>query len=637
MHSSRNDSFFTKADFDSVRCSPAWPADKLSLVSEMIRFNALATIAYVNSGHIGASLSAVEVLTVLYHHVMRLDPWNPRKHGRDTFILSKGHGAAGQYAALASVGFIAEDALSSFRKFGGLQGHVDVSVPGIDANTGSLGMGLSKGKGYAWAAKADGTGARAFVMVGDGELQEGQNWEAIQSAAHMKLDNLYLIVDRNMVQTDREVSRILDVSPLEEKLKCFGWDVMSIDGNSVSEVMEAFRQLGASSGRPKAIIANTVKGKGVSFMEHPAAIAKDGWYRWHAGMPDKEEYRAAYEELSGKIRGMAQRSGIALAVPQFSYPDRPASPFKGASLKPAFSESLLELASRKKELVVLDGDLAEDCGLGAFERQMPEQFMEIGIAEQDMVSTAGGLALAGKLPVVNTYTAFLTSRSNEQIFNNASEKTKVIYIGHLAGLLPAKPGKSHQGIRDISVLRAIPGLIICAPCSPRELKEMMRFLVMDAARCSYMRLEHVPPRKDVLLPEDYKLEFGKGTILAEGRDAVAIAYGPLMVSEALLAREELLGQGISLRVVNLPWINSIDEKWLAGAISGTKHVFCIENHSSRGGQAEEVRKALGGNGCVIEVIGVDGLAQSGDNEDVLKHYGLDHASIAKRISGRLKG
>ncbi|MEW6748387.1 MAG: transketolase C-terminal domain-containing protein [Candidatus Micrarchaeota archaeon] len=634
MHNTRNELFFSKADFDAVKGSSLELAERLSIVADMIRFNTLATIAYAGSGHIGTSLSAADLFTLLYHHLMRYDPQHPHKHGRDIFILSKGHASPGLYATLASAGFMEAEKLKGFRKLDGLQGHVDVSVPGIDANTGSLGMGISKGKGHAWAYKSEKNGGRAYVMVGDGELQEGQNWEALQSAGHMKLDNLYLIIDRNMVQTDRKVSEISDIEPLDRKLEDFGWDVVRTDGNDIGKLLEAFTKLETQNPKPgqepgpKALIADTKKGRGVFFMccDSPDAF-RDGLYRWHGGFSNDEDRKRAFDELGSRLEPKLAPLGI--SIPTYIAPAPTPSTFKGSSLKPAFSNSLLKLAEKHKEMVVMDADLGEDCGLLPFERQHPDRFIQVGIAEQDMVSMAGGLAKAGRLPIVNTYTAFLSSRSNEQIFNNCSEKDKVIYVGHLAGLLPAKPGKSHQGIRDISLLRSIPNLTLCQPCTGAELEAIMELLA-DSHGSAYMRLEHVPPREDVQLPEDYEVATGKGAVLCEGKDAAIISHGAVMVSESVLASEVLEKEGISVMVIDLPWLNHIDKEWLQKALEGIKHVFCVENHSAIGGQAEEVARRISDD-CSLNVIGVEGWPQSGDNGDVLGRYALDHASIAKKI------
>lgn len=576
----------------------------LRVAADMNRFNALASIYNAGSGHIGASFSCMDILTVLYReHFNR---------GQDTFILSKGHAAAGLYAVLAGQGYFPVEKLLTFRKLGGLPGHSDISVPGVDANTGSLGMGISKAAGWAWSNKH-----WSFVLVGDGELQEGQNWEAIRSAAHMKLGNLIMIVDANEVQTDRQVSQISSIEPLMAKLQAFGWTVVSIDGHDINEIQSAFHVLmSAKGGYPKAIIANTTKGEGVSFMEYSG-----GDYAWHSGIPSKEQFEMAAKELLELIYYTeTDIDGRSIELPCGFVPERK-SPFFGKPLKQAFSEWLV----KSKNTVVFDADLSADCGLRQFEKKYPKRFIECGIAEQDMVSMAGAVAMSGKLPIVNSYAAFLTSRANEQIYNNATERTSILYVGHLAGLLPGKPGKSHQAVRDISLLAAIPGITMAAPCEETEMAEILDIMA-GVMGPSYLRLEHAPHRKAVKAPKQYKAEYGKGCKFGFGEAAAMITYGPLMVSECIEAMEYLRRLNIYTRVINLPWLNAVDSKWLKEAAGKSKHVVCVENHSVFGGQSAMISKLF-----KVSTIGVIGEPQSGDNEDVLRHYGLDYMSIANRI------
>lgn len=580
--------FFNKKEFDKIQ--------SLYIKSDMVRLNTLNTIVQAQSGHIGASFSAIEMMVFLYHHHMKKD---------DVFILSKGHAAAALYAVLASKGHFHESMLMDFRKLHGLQGHVDVSVPGIHANTGSLGMGLSKAVGHAWANRK----IRVFVMVGDGELQEGQNWEAIQLAAHLKLDNLYLIVDRNEVQTDKNVADITSIEPLMVKLEDFRWNVAVADGHDIGDIEDAFQALDEKVGRPKAIISNTIKGYGIKFME-----SGDGTYKWHSGIPTEKEYLKAHKEIQERLP-LQQRLDV-------SYPKKQPNFLHGISLKGVFSRCLLKYHNK---VVVLDADLSEDCGLRPFEETYPERFIECGIAEQNMVSMAGSIAKSGVIPVVNTYTAFLTSRANEQIYNNCSEHDKVLYVGHLAGVLPAKPGKSHSGTRDISLLQSIPDLQLCAPANAVELRAMMKILIKDVKTASYMRLEHTPPRHDVNMPKGYKLRLGQGTIMNEGKsqDIVIITYGPLMLSECIQAGKMMK----RIRVINLPWLNNIDAKWLKKAVGRAKYVFCVENHSIYGGQSVAISKIM-----PVKTIGVEGWTQSGDHERILWQYGLDFRQIVRRLN-----
>ncbi|MEM3401726.1 MAG: transketolase C-terminal domain-containing protein [Candidatus Hadarchaeales archaeon] len=618
--------FFEKEDFDKIKKAPGITLEeKLALIADMVRLNALNTVVCARSGHLGASFSAVEILVTLYHHLMKIDPENPKKSPRDIFVLSKGHAAAALYSTLASCGFFPTEKLARFRRLGGLEGHAEISASGVETNTGSLGMGISKAKGFSWADRK----SSVFVLLGDGELQEGQNWEAIQSAVFWKLDNLYLLIDCNKVQTDMPVEEVLDISPLPSKLRAFGLTVATVNGHRIKDILRAFSKLKKVKGRPKAIVFNTIKGKGVSFMEHPRAIKKDGIYRWHDGVPFDREYLQAWEEIVERIKRRLAKYRVDISLPVFdaALGEKRPRP-SGKSLVEAFSEILVELGREREDIVVLDADLAESCGLRKFQAAFPERFIEVGIAEQDMVSTAGGLALAGKLPIVNTYAAFLTSRANEQIFNNCSEGSKIIYVGHLAGLLPAKPGKSHQGLRDISVLKSIPNLLLCAPSFSPELKSILEFLVHEAAGPSYVRLEHALPRFEIPEPATYKISVGRGTVLAEGKDVVFIAYGPTMVGEALGAREILKKDGIEAKVIALPWLSRIDEKWLRTTVEDIPLTVCIENHFVKGGLGEEVIQILGNE---VKIIGVDGFGTSGEVDEILNYFGLDSSSIAKRV------
>ncbi|MEM4331706.1 MAG: transketolase C-terminal domain-containing protein [Candidatus Micrarchaeia archaeon] len=621
----KNKTFFSKSDFDKVKKSRLSEDLKLSLISDMLRLNTLQEIWIAKSGHIGASFSVMEILTVLYHKIMKINIENPNDRTRDILIVSKGHAAAGVYATLASVGFFPIQYLATFRKYNGLQGHVDISTPGIDGNTGSLGMGISKAKGYAWVQKYDKLKSRSFVISGDGELQEGQIWEALLSAAKMKLDNLYLIVDRNRIQTDRETEKICSIEPLEDKLRAFGWEVISVNGNSCQEIINVIEKLENIRNKPKAIIANTIKGKGVSFMEKMPS--NNELYKWHGAVTKEEDYIKAFDEICSRIKNHTEYMNIKMVEKIF--PRVTDNNFKGTSLKKAFSETLIEVGSKNKNIVVLDGDLEEDCGLSPFARKFPDRFIEIGIAEQDMVSMAGGLARAGKIPIVNTYTAFLTSRANEQIFNNATEESKILYIGHLAGILPAKPGKSHQGIRDISLLKAIPNMIMGAPGHKEELRQMINMMIEKHKGPCYIRLEHSQPRFDIDPPKNYKLEFGKGSIIAHGTDVAIITYGPLMLAEAMNALEELKKRGLSTKIINLPWLNNINKKWLLKNLKNIKKVVCIEN-SATAGQSEEIIKIINGYKKVY-TFKINDFGQSGDNLNILKRYKLDTNSIVTRL------
>jgi transketolase len=300
-----------------------------------------------------------------------------------------------------------------------------------------------------------------------------------------------------------------------------------------------------------------------------------------------------------------------------------------------FGEALVELGAKRNDIVVLDADLSADCGLRPFEHAFPERFIENGIAEQDMVSMAGGLALQGLLPIANSFGVFLASRANEQIYNNATENTKIIYVCHYAGLIPAGPGKSHQSLRDISLFGALPNCVILEPCNGVETKRALQWCVDEARDTCMMRLVISPSPRNISLPEDYSFSFGKGTVLKEGKDAVLFSYGPVMLHEALTAAEILAEQDFSLRVVNLPWLNRIDAKWLTETIGECKTIFALDNHSEYGGLGDHLLGALMLSDNLRDKkllkFAVEEHPACGTPPEALSYHKLDGKSLVTRV------
>lgn len=259
--------------------------------AQEIRLLALTGIHAAQSGHTGGSLSICDILSVLYFKQMNVTPENPQNPDRDRFVLSKGHAAPAYYAALALKGYFpCEDMLKLRNAYSSLQGHPSmVKTKGVDMSTGSLGQGLSAANGMAIAGKYDKKDYRVYCICGDGEIEEGQIWEAAMTAAHYKLDNLTLFVDSNGLQIDGNVKDVMNVSPIDEKFRAFGWNVITIDGHNVEEIYDAIEEAKFCKGMPTAIIANTIKGKGVSFMENQAG--------WHGAAPDDDQFKKAVEEI----------------------------------------------------------------------------------------------------------------------------------------------------------------------------------------------------------------------------------------------------------------------------------------------------------------------------------------------------
>jgi len=635
-----------KEELDRVRAADGADRDAaLGLLADMCRLNALVAVKRAGSGHLGSSFSALDIVSHLLFEELNLSVVGFEDPDRDVFFSSKGHDVPGLYAALFALGVVPRERLLRLRRLGGLDGHPDVGVPGIEANSGSLGMGISKGRGAAWAKRRLGRRGLVVVMVGDGELQEGQNWEALQAAAAERLGRLWVIVDRNELQSDKPTEEILPLGDLEEKLRTFGWSVRACDGHDHAALREVFSAFRGDGDEPKALVARTVKGKSVSFMEHPTALREGGGtYRWHAGAPDDEAFARAFGELVERIGSQLSDLGLDPLVLEPVEPETAAGgnlegePESGAGVRTAvtdeyvveaYGETLVELGAENERLVVLDADLASDCRIRTFELAFPERFVECGIAEQDMVSTAAGLARQGLLPVVNSFASFLASRANEQIYNQASEGTKVVYALHYAGLVPAGPGKSHQSLRDISLLAALPALTIVQPGNGEQTAALLRWAVADAEDNVAIRLAIGPSPRRIEVPDAADVRPGQGSLLREGDDAILLAYGPVMLHEALTAAELLAARGVGLAVASMPWLNRFDAGWLADEIAPRDRVFVLEDHASVGGLGDGLRRELDRGS--VRVFGVDGWPACGTPVEALRFHGLDGASLAERI------
>ncbi|HXT02002.1 MAG TPA: transketolase [Elusimicrobiota bacterium] len=266
------------------------PTDLKALARDM-RVDIIRMIEAAGNGHPGGSLSVIDILTVLYWKFLKHDPKNPDWADRDRFILSKGHACPALYAVMSKRGYFPHDELLTLRKLGSpLQGHPDrMRLPGIEFSTGSLGQGLSVAVGMAIAAKMDKKSWKTYVVLGDGEMQEGQNWEAFMSAPKWKLDNLVMILDHNNGQIDGPVDQVMDIEPLGDKLRAFGWNVQMVDGHDLAAVEKVLANAQQAGGKPHAIVAKTIKGKGVSFMENNIA--------WHGNAPKKEDADKAVKEI----------------------------------------------------------------------------------------------------------------------------------------------------------------------------------------------------------------------------------------------------------------------------------------------------------------------------------------------------
>lgn len=428
---------------------------RLECYATLNRFNALYAIQRAGSGHIGSSFSSAEIIT-----------WMHLEHPDIAFFSSKGHDAPLFYASLASIGRIPMDKLRHLRRPGGLPGHPELRTPGIIAHSGSLGMGISKAKGLIRANRLKGETQRVAVLLGDGELQEGQIWESLIDC---DFEELIIIVDRNRLSTAAEPN----LPHLLPRLRAFGY-VVEADGHDFKDLESAL----AVQGSPLIIVANTTKGCDVSFMENQG--------EYHSGALDSNQYEAAARELYEIIKGY---------LPNVWYRTDDISTRNRGSGNPlinAYGAALADPIGLNPAVVVLDADLAGDCGLNGFRERFPQRFIECGIAEQDMVSQAGMLAAQGFAPIVHSFAAFLTRRANEQIYDNCHQKLPVVYVGTLAGILPDGPGPSHEALDDVAIMRTMPNMEIFEPTTVEDVPIVLNYAVNQAHGPVYIRFAANP-------------------------------------------------------------------------------------------------------------------------------------------------
>jgi transketolase len=630
------DSGLCYVPLDEIRRVRASIADRLAraeITSDVCRLNTLYMIMNAGSGHIGSSFSATDILTWLWTEELH-DP-NGTSPDADVYFSSKGHDAPALYSLLIALGKLDFSNIHRLRRLGGLPGHPDVQTPFIAANTGSLGMGISKAYGMARARRFQARGGRVVVMTGDGDLPEGQIWESLQPAANEGLGEITVVVDHNKFQSDARVAAVSDLGALEDKFRAFGWHVRRGDGHDATVLFDVFAELRSIADRPKVFIADTVKGKGVSFM-HGVACG-DETYKFHAGAPSLAHYVEATRELTERIDDRLSLLGLPpLTLAGAPQPVR-IPPRRPEKIVLAYGDELLQMARTRRDIVVMDGDLLSDCGIEAFKAELPERFIECGIAEQHMVSAAGGLALGGMLPVVHSFACFLTTRANEHIYNNSTERRKVIYVGTLAGLIPGGPGHSHQSVRDISAIGSVPGLTALEPCSEREARLAIRWAVEGNAASTYLRFVNVPLDLPYRLPAEYSLEVGRGVELRPGADVAFVGYGPMLLSNAWRAADRLAEEGIRAAVINLPWLNQIDEAWTARTLAPVPLLVLLDNHYLSFGQGTMISAALARSRaqCDILPVGIEDVPACGSNAEVLAYHHLDDESLARAVLARV--
>ncbi len=601
--------------------------EKLRELAAMIRYYILAATTRAGSGHPSSSLSATDLMTGLFFGGgFRYDPDRPDYPNNDRLIFSKGHASPLFYALWLAAGRLSEEEMFTYRQFGSpLEGHPTASFPYAEAATGSLGQGLSIGLGMALNARyLDKLPCCTYVLLGDSEMAEGSQWEAIQLAARYKLDNLIGIIDVNRLGQRGETMYGHDLQAYKLRLEAFGWRTIVIDGHSYPEILTAYEQARQAAGRPVMIIARTLKGKGVAVMEN-----RDGW---HGKTLSPDDYQQALQQLGRvdcSVRGeiktperIEPEPGSAAEIAPLDYPaDQPVATRK------AFGNALKRLGPGFPGLVSLDAEVSNSTAAEVFKKAFPERFFEMYVAEQNMVGAAQGLALRGKLPFVSTFAAFLT-RAYDQIRMGQYSEANLKLVGSHAGVSIGEDGPSQMGLEDLAMFRAIGDSVVLYPA---DATAMERLVEAAARHRGLVYLRATRAATPILYgPQEHFPIGGSKVLRSSDRDMLTVATAGITLFEALAAHEELKQEGINLRVLDMYSIKPLDREILLKAAGETRAIITVEDHYAEGGLGEAVQSALATVAVPVYKLAVGKKPKSGKPDELLDYEETSRGAIAHR-------
>lgn len=601
---------------------------KLEKISKFLQYYILISTTAAGSGHVTSSLSAVDLMTILFFDKFRFDWKNPGFINNDRLIFSKGHAAPLFYALWAVAGAIKKSELLTLRKFGSrLEGHPTLAFPFTEAGTGSLGQGLSIGLGMALNAKLEKSPYQTYVLMGDGEMAEGQVWEAMQLASHYKLDNLWAIVDVNRLGQSGETILGHDLKKYAERCRSFGWEVLVIDGHNFDEINSALQKLDKVKNKPRMVLAKTFKGKYVSFLEN-----KENWHGKPLGQADLDraliEVGAVDQKLIQKIKLPKNPKSKIQITNKFQNPNSINCKLgEEIATRKAYGDALVKLGEANKNIVVLDGDTKNSTYSEFFKNKFPERFFEMFIAEQNMVGAAIGLSRRGKTPFVSTFAAFFT-RAFDQIRMANYSNTNIKFIGSHAGVSIGQDGVSQMGLEDLAMFRSILGSAVLYPSDAVSTEKLVQ-LMAEHFGIVYMRTTRAATPVIYNIKENFTIG-GSKVLRQSKKDVATIVSAGITLFEALKAYEELKKKNIFVRVIDLYSIKPVDKKTLLRAAKETGMIITVEDHYLEGGLGSAVLEALEGK-FPVEVLAVRKMPKSGSPQELLDYEEISAKVIAKKI------
>ncbi|MBN2654142.1 MAG: transketolase [Nitrospirae bacterium] len=602
-------------------------------IARLIRHFIILSTTEAGSGHPTSSLSAVDLMAALFFggH-FRFDPQNPSQPNNDRLIFSKGHASPLMYSLWLAAGQITEDELMTMRKFNSrLEGHPTPAFPFTEAATGSLGQGLPIGFGMALNAKyIDNLPYRTYVLLGDSEMAEGAQWEALQLASYYKLGNLTAILDVNRLGQRGQTMLGHDISAYQKRAEAFGWNAAVIDGHSIDEITEAYSHIGDAPDTPLMIIAKTLKGKGASIFEN----RND----WHGKPLKKDDAGLALKEIGSVDKAFR----LNIAEPKHIKPAAQTRiPFDNINYNPgqniatrfAYGSALSRIASSYPELIVLDAEVSNSTYSEIFKQKYPDKFFEMFVAEQNMVGAALGLSKRGKIPFVSSFAAFLT-RAFDQIRMARYSDANIKFCGSHAGVSIGEDGASQMGLEDIAMFRTLLDSVVLYPSDAVSAER----LVEAAAKHNgivYIRTT----RKDtpVIYTADDEFSIGGSMVVRQGdRDSATVVAAGITLHEALAAYDLLKSEGIEIRVIDLYSIKPVDQDTLRSAAEETGLIVTVEDHYAEGGIGEAVRSSLAGYCAQVQSLAVTRMPKSGSPAKLLEYEGISAAAIANRVKSLIR-
>ncbi len=607
--------------------------EHLEKIAKLIRYYSLVATSKAGSGHPTSAMSATELMSgLVFGGTFRFDIDHPEHPNNDRLIFSKGHATPLLYGLWLAAGAITPDEMLTYREFGSrLEGHPTPRFPYVDAATGSLGQGLSVGVGMALNARyLDNLTYRTYVLLGDSEMAEGSQWEAIQLAAYYQLGNLIGVLDVNRLGQRGETMYGFDVEAYQRRISAFGWDTIVIDGHSYPDILAAFKTASESARTPTMIIGKTVKGKGVTFLEN-----KNGW---HGTALDDQQLEKALDQLGEvdkSVRGrLPKPENLRPSQPKVQAIEEPDySQDEAVPTRNAFGKALVRIFPKFPLIVSLDGEVSNSTRTKWFSKEHADRFFEMYIAEQNMVGAALGLSCRGKIPFVSTFSAFLT-RAFDQIRMSQYSNANIKFVGSHAGISIGQDGPSQMGLEDIAMFRTIVDSVVLHPCDAVSTERLVEAATEHEGIVYLRTMRQATP---TLYSSEDHFHIGGSKVLKTSDQDVAVVVGAgQTVHEALQAHEQLKKKGVRVRVIDLYSIKPVDRKTLKAAAEATDFVLTVEDHYAEGGLGEAVRSALADVPVPIRSLAVGSKPMSGKPDELRDFEGISADSIVEAILSHVR-